>query len=268
MHGGGVAAHGRGDRRPGHGHGRLDGDVPAQGRLAGLLQGAGLDPAQVGPADVVGRHGERGRAAARRGPGLARQGGRADEDDLREPLEPAAVGKGWRSGSVKSRSTSWHRLVRQACSFRSHRTTSGPPSATASCRPSGLKATVTSKAPVVSRSTRVPARAGGVATSPTSQSRAPSELMVASQRPSGLKDRSQVMPPGLLRVWSRPVVRTSPVGPKASGTASWAWSRSAWTTNSSAVRGPSPEAPAARPPAGGGCAPPPRRWSSPATAGP
>ena len=92
LHGGGLAAHGRGDRRPGHGHRRLDGHVPAQGRLAGLLQGAGPDPADVGPADVVGRHGERGRAAARRGPGLARQGGRADEDDLREPVGPAAVG--------------------------------------------------------------------------------------------------------------------------------------------------------------------------------
>jgi hypothetical protein len=91
LHGGGVAAHGRGDRRPGHGHGRLDGHVPPQGGFGGLLQGAGPDPTDVGPADIVPRHRERRRPASRRGPRLPRQGGGGHEDDLREPVGPLAV---------------------------------------------------------------------------------------------------------------------------------------------------------------------------------
>ena len=90
--------------------------------------------------------------------------------------------------------------------------TSGPPSATASSRPSGLKATSVSRLRPSSRSTRVPASTGRVVRSPTSQRKAPWVPVVASQRPSGLKERLPAVDRGLRRVWSRanePVSRSS-----------------------------------------------------------
>jgi hypothetical protein len=91
--------------------------------------------------------------------------------------------------------------------------TSGAPAATASRRPSGLKATSVLRLRLLSSlSTRAPARTGTVLGSPTSQRWAPADPMVVSQRPSGLKERLPAVDRGLRRVWRRarePVSRSS-----------------------------------------------------------